>query len=430
MSAASAVRPRRPRRIAADEAHAWARNLRLGNPYAKLVLSMLTIYVNGDGACFVGAQSLADDCELALETVRKRLAWLESIGAVTRLPQWVDEHGRRNSEGRGKRTTDEIRLMVDLDPDLIEARARGEIDPQSDEGITPPRDGGQSDDIVRSSKTPAPQLGVCQPPNCVGGLDSLEPEPEPERLPPNPPQAGGDASSDGFEDFEEAYPEPILRQSLARQVWSALTPEERDLATTAAQGYTAWRLGQRKPPNALGAHLFLRERDAWARYAQLAPQRREAVPDPVFVAEGSAEWRARTVLALICDRAPPAARPVDGHGDGIMVALPLHLGGMVLADCSTDTAQWLIVEQGSPQCAAWRERVHEALGLWIEPTCQQTGETIEREVLGTVRYFPVKKMGLRVPCQWPPLKHPDDSPPMTSGPLMTEDDESFVREGC
>src|SRR5882672_4611620 len=49
---------RRPRRIAADEAHAWARNLRLNNAQAKLVLSMLTLYVDGDGYCFVGIPQL------------------------------------------------------------------------------------------------------------------------------------------------------------------------------------------------------------------------------------------------------------------------------------------------------------------------------------------------------------------------------------
>ena len=50
--------PRRKRRIAADEAHAWARNLRLRNPYAKLILSMLTLYVNGEGECYASVNAL------------------------------------------------------------------------------------------------------------------------------------------------------------------------------------------------------------------------------------------------------------------------------------------------------------------------------------------------------------------------------------
>jgi hypothetical protein len=47
----------------ADEAHAWARNLRLNNSQAKLVLSMLTLYVDGDGYCFVSIPSLAEDTD-------------------------------------------------------------------------------------------------------------------------------------------------------------------------------------------------------------------------------------------------------------------------------------------------------------------------------------------------------------------------------
>jgi hypothetical protein len=43
---------------------------------------------------------------------------------IVRMPQWIDEYGRRNGEGRGKRTSDLIRLMIDVDPEVIEA-ARG-----------------------------------------------------------------------------------------------------------------------------------------------------------------------------------------------------------------------------------------------------------------------------------------------------------------
>src|ERR1700761_1206568 len=95
---------RRARRIAADEAHAWARNLRLGNKDAKFVLCMSTLYVDGDGYCFVAIPTLAYDCEMSADTVRRRLVWLEEIGAINRISQWIDEKGNRNSDGRGKRT--------------------------------------------------------------------------------------------------------------------------------------------------------------------------------------------------------------------------------------------------------------------------------------------------------------------------------------
>ena len=90
---------RRARRIAADEAHAWARNLRLRNPLAKLVLCMLTQYVNGEGVCFVSIDELGKDCELAPNTIRSRLTWLEEMGVIARRQQWLDEKGRRNADG-------------------------------------------------------------------------------------------------------------------------------------------------------------------------------------------------------------------------------------------------------------------------------------------------------------------------------------------
>ncbi len=55
-------RPRPRRAIAADEAHSWARNLKLGNIHAKLILSMVTLYVDVEGVCFVSIPSLAEDC--------------------------------------------------------------------------------------------------------------------------------------------------------------------------------------------------------------------------------------------------------------------------------------------------------------------------------------------------------------------------------
>src|SRR5579863_3542284 len=114
---------RRARRIAADEAHAWARNLRLRNLSAKMVLTALTLYVDGDGICWVSIPTLAEDCEMSQDSARRKLAWLEAIGAIARKPQWVDEYGRRNGEVRGRRTSDEIQLLLSSDPDEIEANA-------------------------------------------------------------------------------------------------------------------------------------------------------------------------------------------------------------------------------------------------------------------------------------------------------------------
>jgi hypothetical protein len=43
------------------------------------------------------------------------VAWLEDIGVIARTAQWIDEFGHRSGNGRGRRTSDNIRLMIDLD---------------------------------------------------------------------------------------------------------------------------------------------------------------------------------------------------------------------------------------------------------------------------------------------------------------------------
>lgn len=149
---------KRLRRIGSDEAHAWARNLRLGNPYAKLVLCMLTLYVDAEGSCFVGAATLAEDCELSVNTVRGRLAWLENVGVIRRSPQWIDDKGNRNGEGRGRRTSDSVQLLIDCDAGKVS------------ESVSLPHGGG--------SAPVSPPLALLLPTNCVVGLDSFNHEPE------------------------------------------------------------------------------------------------------------------------------------------------------------------------------------------------------------------------------------------------------------
>jgi len=175
---------RRPRRIAADEAHSWARNLRLGNIHAKLVLSMLSLYVDGNGVCWVSAQALAEDCELSDDTVRRRLAWLDEIGAIAREPQWIDEDGRRNGERRGKRTTDLIQLLYDADVDDIEARAAGHVVAEK-RTISTAISLRQQRGLNEGQDPVSIRLASGQPPHCGVGQDSSEPEPEPES-PPTP----------------------------------------------------------------------------------------------------------------------------------------------------------------------------------------------------------------------------------------------------
>lgn len=385
---------RRARRVASDEAHAWARSLRLNNPNAKTVLRALALYVNGEASCFVGIDQLADDTDLSPDTVRRRLVWLEQIGAIVRLPQWVDANGRRNSEGRGKRTTDEIRLLLDADADDIEARALGEAIEIADD-VSPSRQQGLSDvpEIAAETVSPAPALG--QPSQSCDHLTS-EPEPEDSPLPP----LRGAGALEGWKEFESDWGEPILRQSIAQQVWAALSADERLLARRAARGYSVHLRSQRKPPARLGAHLFLKERDAWEGFAKLAPDAAAAKSAlPVSYDPASPEGRAIAALyAVARSRAP------ENRG---RIVYPREITPQLLAFADADK---------SPRLCWIEDR--EQIGAWFGFIAQHVPGN--RTSLWDTKGVGVDmRRGIYAPHPWPPTTKGEWSAPKK---LMTDQD--------
>ncbi|MEH2705213.1 hypothetical protein ABIF21_000035 [Bradyrhizobium elkanii] len=253
---------RRPRRIAADEAHSWARHLRLRNPGAKDVLKNLTIYVDGEGCCWVGIPSLAEDLEMSPDTIRRRLAWLEMVGAISREAQWIDEYGVRNGQQRGRRTTDKIRLLFEADVDAIEARAAGETVDAENDAVSTASDPSK----LRGSDPPAgTRLGLGRPSQSCEGLIS-EPEPEPES-----PQAPGGGEREPLRDEEvESEPEHFaetwdawpakLRRDLALAEFCKLPPDKARLCRAAVPHFLAMlkRLRRDHVPN---LNIFIRSRD-------------------------------------------------------------------------------------------------------------------------------------------------------------------------
>ncbi|WP_420133970.1 hypothetical protein [Rhodopseudomonas sp.] len=404
----------RRRRFASDEAHAWARNLRLGNPHAKSLLRAIALYSNDEGSCIAGIGTLAEDTDLSPDTVRKRLAFLEEIGAIIRLPRFLDDKGRANTEGRGKRTTDDIRMQLDADVDLIEARARGDLpaddddaaegcDP-ADEGVVSPRHqqglNEVSSDVQPSVRT---RLALGQPSDSSEGLIS-EPEPEPS---PQPPSGGSvsQAEPDGWKDFEADWAEPIVRHQLAMNEWVALSDADRLLARQAARGYVAWRKGQKKPPNVLSAHLFLRDRGAWPGFAARAPDApaRAAESDLPWIVEGSAEDRVIRWLYRRTNVAQPLIRAGDGGKRGYRARKPIGADLLAMAEHvdqrawrlqtsdeageATPQRVWLwgFYPQGSAEYAAWQRRFRDWTGA---------GLPNERDDAG--------RQGIRMPRPWPP----------------------------
>jgi hypothetical protein len=390
----------RARRIASDEAHAWARSVPLNNPYGKTVLRALTLYVNGEGCCFVSLDQLAEDTDLSIDTVRRRLVWLDSVGAIVRMHQWIDANGRRNSEGRGKRTTDEIRLLVDADLDEIERRCKGEeVETEAPPPEVSPSTENDAQDSVSPRLVPPPAVG--QPSQSRDPLIS-EPEPEPEPEPegfPQTPSGGSVESDNSFKDFETAWLDPMTRPSLARQVWSVLTADERATACQAASGYFLWRKAQPNPPHCLSAHLFLREREAWPRFAEIT--RKATGFDGDWIAEGSDEDRVLRFIGRWGNVIIPMVRPHPTGGPrGYPWQKVINPDLLAMRELvGSNELRWGTVDIGSAEYAAWQQRIR----VWVG---------------GEIRPQPGDKF-IRVPDQWPPskdgIRYTDDANEATRG---------------
>jgi hypothetical protein len=393
----TAKKRRVKRGVASDEAHAWARSLPLNNPNGKTVLRALALYVNGEGCCFVGIDQLGEDTDLSPDTVRRRLVWLEQVGAIVRLPQWLDANGVRNGEGRGKRTSDEIRLLLEADQDEIESRALGNeiadnsaISTTETTEISPSTVLGLSD----GEKTVSPALGVGQPLQSCEGLIS---EPEPESS-PQPPSGGSVAVPDGWKEFEADWSEPILRQSLAQQVWSVLNTGQRDLARRAARGYRIWRAQQKRPPNVLSAHLFLKETDAWQKFADLAPGGPSASVAGIDV--GSPEGRAVLAMHAISR----TVRPFESRG---RIVYRGEITPQVLALGDVEArALWIEDRQ---QIAAWMGFLRKHISNMADP--------VHSKGIGSEQ-----RRGMYAPHPWPPRADGTWSTAPPSDVLMTDQD--------
>ncbi|MHC2241508.1 helix-turn-helix domain-containing protein [Bradyrhizobium elkanii] len=404
---------RRARRIAADEAHSWARNLRLRNIQAKILLSMLTLYVDAEGACFVSIPALAEDCELSPQTVRRRLAWLQEIGAISRHDQWIDDQGNRNGNGRGKRTTDKIRLLYDVDPYLIEARAAGRAIAEDFDETT--AEDGEISPTCQIGLNPevSPALGLRQPYHLGKGLIS-EPEPEPE----DPPKSPSGGLPDDRRTIEEGEPagfasafdgyvgHEVMRRDLALEEFRLLTQEDRGWCGHAVPLYMAKlrELKQRRPMN---FHLWVRTRGFREFPAPGAAPAKPAAPQRRFV-QGD-ELKGLAVATQIAERRELRTIRDQELGDGVWTQLAPQADLAAMARfASAERDAWEVVDLGTPQFAAWRDR----LAVWTgaEPQAERIFlEPFDPTVHGVSAANPnfrlrKSKQGFRVPAPWPPRR--------------------------
>lgn len=389
------------------QATEWARGLPLHSLSAKFTLLMIASYAGTDDACFPSLSRLAEDTLQSIATVRRRIRELEQLGVLVRMARWASPDGRvvvthigddkRPAECR--QTSDELRLQLKSTADDITARIRdlgwdkrhrGDDEDEAEEGE------GRVSNCNPSTALQPPPYQMADTPGVPPGSHPLNRNSEnsEEKNPPDPP-SGGDAHQandcEGWQEFKTAFEadgEPIVRVSIALQLFAALSIEERNRVTKAARGLICHRLKQRKPSAKPSAQTFIREIDAWPSWLAHAPTEAKPPPAKTMIFQGSRAFVGLMVIKRIWNRDPP-----EGAAEVLADAVaPLEsLSGLL------DRDEWVgIFEQRhARQAQAWRERLGKCGFQMPPPQRVATGEV--HPVLG-----PVHHLGWVLPTEWPP----------------------------
>lgn len=324
------------------EALNWARKIYVGDAMAKALLRGIADYADEHGHCFPSHGRLSTDCEMSIATVKRRLAQLEELDLLVTFRCWVDEHGVRNRERRGRETSREIRLHLakriappappDDDPNPPDDVGGGSVSTPSN-----PNEGGLS----------APHGVPAEPP---GGALVTPPNSEPSsNLKDSPlPPSGGIVEADlddGWKEFETDWPEGIIRHSIAKREWAKIPPDKRPLARQAARGYVAQNRAKAKPANWIGAEKFLREQEAWPKFATFAPEAATAASSASFPSTSTEAAAIRNLYAI-----GRAAAPFE-HKGRLIYPKPVTLQLLAFASAGS-ASSWEFVELGKA-IASW-----------------------------------------------------------------------------
>lgn len=341
---------RRPRRIASDEAQSWARNLRLGNPYAKAIMNVLALYVNENGLAWPGLATLSSDTDISEDTILRRLRWLEAIGAIAMFKCWVDDSGVRNRAGRGRPTSSDIQFLFAADVEVIEAAAadgvedrpalKGAAKASHEERISTRPLRQQTEDAEPVST----QLAPSQPPQAAA--PHIEKNLEREDSPQAPLRGGSSEDSEKrFQAFKAGYPDGVIDLDAARRAFAALSRADQEACLAAVPVYAARCRARRE--KSMKGHLFVRKR-AWdgllaaAEHATAGPYDRHSEVGRALVAlMRIGRWR----LA-------------ESNGGQLIYPRPITAQLLALAQAPDGGEVYPI---GSKSFGAWRRLIDECL---------------------------------------------------------------------
>ncbi len=374
----------------------WAMEQATGDPRAQCLLYVIADCANEQGIAWPGADWMAEKSQQSRATVYRRLELLQETGLLVMFPRWIDENGKiwnAASSGR-RRTSPEIRLQFEIMIKHVVAHDEPETEVKPSPPLSQPETGVSQPETTESHQV---RRGSS---HCSDNNHHLNQEDSP------PPPLRGEALAEDWKDFENEWSEPILRQSLAQQVWSSLTPAERALARQAARGYRLHRLAQKRPPTILAAHRFLRERDAWARFAAIAPD----VQGPTT---GSYDPDSREGRAIIAMHAVAKVRPREARGQ-IVYRGEITPQILAFADAPDHRTWW--IEQ-SKQIAAWSNFLKDHIKI-PRPTLVSTREDHYAD-----------RSGIHAPWPWPPSVegkvYTESTGPPPLAPATEEDLQDF-----
>lgn len=347
----------------------WAMGARTDGVSAQCVLFVVADTANEHGVSIhADPDYIAERTRQSRATVFRRLKELEDAGALTRFKRYRDDGA----------PVYEVRLHLDRSIDYVSApndHGPQDIEPES-QIETPPESQSETPKVapVRQAESHS--------------CDYKSPSKNPKEDSPLPPKGGDDGEpigevledqswpgSETWFDFEKAWPDPIMRVSTCRGLWSALREDERLRAITAARGYAIWRKQQRRPPN-YSAQTFLREPDGWPSFAKHAPpEPGSSAPQPRLIGANSREGMAIIALYEIAVTPPPYSE------DRLSVLVSaVEIGPQVLALADAPPwREWIFTENAN-QSGAWAQLMRPIIG--------KTPRMTDR--------------GVRVPWLWPP----------------------------
>ena len=405
------------------QASSWALELTLGDARRKMVLVAIASYADAQGRCsFASLATLAQNCDMKENALRRRIRELEEIGVINRFVRRVVPGGKIVSErvdgpvaddkggSGGKRTSDEFWVDKDMAPADVEAEAR-RLFPESFDRSPPVRgEAGIVDTEKGSANSSPPQCGEAesQPPphkppssphHSGGGI--LHSDPKKETYPTLPKQEGLSKAIDKrFEDFKSGYPDGILDLDKAKAAFAGLT-EPDQVAAVAGVAHYADRCKRRREKS-IKAHLYVSRR-SWEGLVASPESRPNGGPyDPK-----SDVGRAILVLCEIAQYSP--IRTADNR---IVWRREITPQLLALAQAHGNP-QRLKHETGSKQFWAW-------------------ASLLDRAFEGLVRR---RLTEISTPWEWPPRIDGTLSPTGPSestGPpqsLMTADDERALTDG-